>query len=60
MHYHNRQYDEVDLDEEDCITNFDATNAITSLIKIKEKITEKNKQQWHRKCWNNGTIKIYI
>ena len=38
--------------------NFNADNASTDSFQIKEKITGQNKQQWHKKCWNNGTIKI--
>ena len=35
----------------------DFTPAAIDSFKIKEKITGQNKQKWHKKCWNNGTIK---
>ena len=39
------------------IADFTEANAITDLFKVKEN-SRSNRQQWHKKCWNNGTIKI--
>ena len=33
-------------------------NSIFDSFKIKEKVASQNRQQWHKKCWNNGNIKI--
>ena len=40
------------------MANFTADNADTNLFEIKEKKNKSNRKQWHKKCWNNGTIKI--
>ena len=40
------------------ITDFTEANPTTNSFSLKEKINRSNRQQWYRKCWNNGTNKI--
>ena len=45
--------DQPAVDKNGAFVNFAAANSITNLSKI-----EKNRQRWHKKSSNNGTIKI--
>ena len=40
------------------ITDFTEANRTANSFSLKEKINRSNRQQWYRKCWNNGTNKI--
>ena len=41
-----------------CNGNILDFNATTQSLKIKEKNNRSNRRQWHKRYWNNGSIKI--
>ena len=56
-----RQYykDEPTIPNNGDIIDFSANNNDSALLKLKQQITEKkNRKQWHKKCWNNSSIKV--
>ena len=46
------------LDDDGAIADFTEANATTESFNLKVKLKGQTGQQWHKKCCNNGTIKI--
>ena len=55
-----RQYykDEQTIPNNGDIIDFSANNNNSALLKLKQQITEKNRKQWNKKCWNNSSLKV--
>ena len=50
--------DELSLDVTRRYIDFLADNDNSISFKFKEKNNSGNRKQWHKRCWNNGTIKL--
>ena len=48
-----------DVDNNGAIVDFNAVIATTRKVNLKVKITGKTGNDGTKRCWNNGTIKIF-